>query len=211
MSRYPLASRMTGQPDLRKADDVTGDQTRPQHFFNSPACVQGGDDDLMEQFHRKTSSRGQSRHGASAVRSAADSRALALASTLRELMAAGFVSQRALANELNRTGMPTVYGGRWHHTTVVRILSRVGLLTSENGRINNGLANKHAADLRAEVLAPTIYELRKAGVISTKAIARELNEREIPTARGGKWHPASVSRLLHRLADSTMSNPNNDS
>jgi hypothetical protein len=26
-----------------------------------------------------------------------------------------------------------------------------------------------------------------------------LNQREIPTARGGKWHKTSVTRLLHRL------------
>jgi hypothetical protein len=31
------------------------------------------------------------------------------------------------------------------------------------------------------------------------AIARELNERRIPTARGCKWHPNSTWRLLHRL------------
>jgi hypothetical protein len=147
----------------------------------------------MDQRSDGASSRRREVHGALANKRAADSRAHALASTIRKLMASGFVSQRALANELNRTGMPTVYGGRWHHTTVVRILSRVGMLTSENGRVNNGLANKHAADVRAEALAPTIYKLRRAGVISSKAIARELNGREIPAARGGKWHQAALA------------------
>jgi hypothetical protein len=127
-----------------------------------------------------------------------------LVSIIRELRATGFVSRRALANELNRRGVPTAHGGRWHHTTVVRILTRVDLLTSENGRINNGrinngLANKRAADARARALAPTIRDLRTAGFVSLKAIARGLNEREIPTARGGKWHRTSISRLLHRL------------
>ena len=75
----------------------------------------------------------------------------------------------------------------------------MGLPNSENGRINNGLVNKHAADERAEALAPTIYELPKAGVISTKAVARELNEREIPTARKSKWNRTSVDQLMRRL------------
>jgi hypothetical protein len=77
--------------------------------------------------------------GPLAGKRAADSRAHALASTIRKLLAAGFVSRRALAYELNRRGIPTARGGRWHYTTVVRMLTRQGLLTSgKGGRINNG-------------------------------------------------------------------------
>jgi hypothetical protein len=130
---------------------------------------------------------------------AADSRARALASTIRKLMAAGFISQRELAGELNRRGIPTVFGGSWHRTTVVRMLTRLGLITSGKGRINIGQATKQAADVRAKALASTIRALRAKGLVSSKTIARKLNEREIPTALSGKWHPTSVSRLLHRL------------
>jgi hypothetical protein len=112
-------------------------------------------------------------------------------------MAAGFVSQRELASELNRRGIPTALGGSWHCTTVWRMLRRLGLKTK--GKINIGLASNQAADARAEALASTIRALQLKGLVSFKSIARELNEREIPTARGGKWHPSSVSRLLHRL------------
>jgi Recombinase len=130
----------------------------------------------------------------------ADSRAAALASTIRKLLAAGFVSRRALADELNGRGIPTARGGTWRYTTVVRILTRLGLLTSGKGaKINNGLASKQAADARAKALASTIRALRGKHLVSLTAIARELNAREIPTAFGGKWHPTSVSRLLHRL------------
>ena len=73
----------------------------------------------MEQVSRVTSSRTRGIDAAaSANKQAADSRALALASTIRELMAAGFVSQCALADELNRRGIPTARGGSWHRTTV---------------------------------------------------------------------------------------------
>jgi hypothetical protein len=155
----------------------------------------------MEQVRGKTSSRWRGIRGAVAGKRAAEARARALASTLRELRAAGFISRRALADELNRRGIPTSRGGSWHYTTIVRMLTRLGLLTSgKGGRINNGLASKQGANARAKALASTIRALQGKGLVSFSAIARELNEQEIPTALGGKWHPASVSRLLHRLA-----------
>jgi hypothetical protein len=149
----------------------------------------------MEKVSGGTSSRRRGIHGASVHKRAADSRARALASTIRKLMAAGFVSRRTLADELNRRGVPTARGGSWHGTTVERMLTRLGLITSGN----NVLANKQAADVRAEAFGPTIRALQAKGLVSSKTIARKLNEREIPTALSGKWHPTSVSRLLHRL------------
>jgi hypothetical protein len=138
-----------------------------------------------------------SRKGALANRQRADARALALLPTIQKLMAAGFVSHRGLANELNRRGMPGAAGGRWHRNTVVRMLKRLGL---PNGAgISNGLGNKRAADMRAESLGSTIRKLRKAGFVSIKAIAGELNERGIAAPRGGKWHLTTVTRLLQRL------------
>jgi len=154
----------------------------------------------MKQVRGEASPSTRGLRGALANKREADSRARALASTIRELMAVGFLSRRALADELNRTGIPTAHGGKWHYTTVVRMLTRLGMLTLGNGgRINNGQAKKRAADARAKALAPTIAKLQKAGFVSLKAIARELSEQEIPSAQGGKWHPSSVSRLLQRL------------
>jgi hypothetical protein len=112
-------------------------------------------------------------------------------------MAAGFISQRALAKELNRRRIPTTLAGKWHRNTVTRMLARLGLIT--NGRINIGRSHTRAADLRAKALASTIRKLRRAGFVSASAIARELNERGIQTPRGGKWHLTMVTRLLERL------------
>jgi hypothetical protein len=160
--------------------------------------VNSGHNGPMEQQSTVTSSRPRGIDaGASALKQAADTRALALATTVRELMASGFVSQYALADELNRSGIPTARGGSWHRTTVARVLIRLGLITSGQG--NNGLAIGRIADARAEAVGPTIRELRKAGFVSSSAIARALNERWIPTARGCKWHRASVDQLLRRL------------
>jgi hypothetical protein len=77
------------------------------------------------------------------------------------------------------------------------MLKRLGL--PNDGGISNGLGNKRAADMRAESLGPTIRKLRKAGFVSIKAIAGELNERGIAAPRGGKWHLTTVTRLLERL------------
>jgi hypothetical protein len=139
----------------------------------------------MERERGEPSPSGREMHRALANKRAADSRALALLPTIRKLMAAGFVSQRGLANELNRRGIPAAGGGRWHRTAVTRMLTRLGHLVSAKGGTNNGLATMRVADVRAEALRPKIRKLRKAGIVSIKAIARELNERGIPTARGG--------------------------
>ena len=120
----------------------------------------------MEQVRGKRSSRSRGEHGALANKRAADSRARALASTLRELKAAGFISRRTMAEELNRRGIPTARGGRWQYTTVVRMLTRLGLLTSgTGGRINNGQASKQPADARAKMLAQTFRALQAKGHI----------------------------------------------
>lgn len=52
---------------------------------------------------------------------------------------------------------------------------------------------------RAADLAPVIADIRAGGAASLPAIARELNELGIATARGGSWHPSSVRNLLARL------------
>ena len=137
-----------------------------------------------------SSERGRAR--SPAIQLAADSFARNVLPTIQTLTAAGFVSQRALANELNRRGIPTARGGSWHYMTVRRVLFRLGLLTP-------GRTSKQAADVRAEALRSTILELRTAGCVSNRAFARELNARKIPTSLNGRWHPASVSRLLQRL------------
>src|SRR5260370_31205749 len=104
----------------------------------------------MEPVRGETSPGRRGMHGALGGKRAAAARGLALLPTIRKLMAAGFVSQRGLANELNRRGIPGATGGRWHRNTVVSMLARLRQLTSEHGGINNGLTSKRVADVRAE-------------------------------------------------------------
>jgi DNA invertase Pin-like site-specific DNA recombinase len=60
------------------------------------------------------------------------------------------------------------------------------------------VAIKAAADEHAVNLAPIIADIRSTGITSFKGIARELNTREILTARGGRWYPTTVKNLLAR-------------
>src|SRR3984893_8404171 len=157
-----------------------------------------GHDCPMER-HGKTAPRRRGIRGGAAGKRALAPRAPALVPTVRKLKRKGFISQRALADELNRKGIPAPRGGRWHLTTVVRTLTRLGLIRVGKGRSNQRLAVKKAADARAGALASTIRKLRKEGFVSLGDIARELDKRHVPTARGGKWHRKSVSRMLRRL------------
>ena len=56
---------------------------------------------------------------------AADARAKALASTIRELQVNGLVTFSAIARELNKRQIPAALGGKWHPTSVKRLLRRL--------------------------------------------------------------------------------------
>ena len=51
---------------------------------------------------------------------------------------------------------------------------------------------------RAADLAPIIADIRASGIVSASGIARALNDRQIPTSRGGCWQAVQVQRLLAR-------------
>jgi hypothetical protein len=57
-----------------------------------------------------------------------------------------------------------------------------------------------AANLAAD-LSPVLVDLKAAGIASTPATTRELNDRAIPTPTGRRWHQTSVVGAL-RLARS---------
>jgi hypothetical protein len=125
--------------------------------------------------------------------------AAAFASTVRELRVTGFVSRQSIADELNRRRVPTERDGRWHYTTVARMLTRLGMEEPAGGIRGAGAVVRWAANARAEALAPILCEIQSAGIVTLKAITSELNARGVPTPHGGKWYRTSVHRLLRRL------------
>lgn len=56
------------------------------------------------------------------------------------------------------------------------------------------------AGARAEAFRDAFDDVDPAGSLSLRALAEELNRREIEAPRGGVWHPATVARVKARLA-----------
>ena len=52
-----------------------------------------------------------------------------------------------------------------------------------------------AASRTADLL-PIVEAIRAEGITSTTGIAKAMNERGIPTARGGRWQAVQVQRML---------------
>jgi DNA invertase Pin-like site-specific DNA recombinase len=55
------------------------------------------------------------------------------------------------------------------------------------------------AQQRSQDLAPVLEELRRAGASSLRDLAMALNERDVPTPRGGAWGPSAVRNVLARI------------
>lgn len=72
-----------------------------------------------------------------------------------------------------------------------------GTVLGRNGA-NLAKANKATADKFSADLKPLVSDMIAAG-LSRAAIAATLNRRQIPTARGGRWHVTTVQRLVERL------------
>jgi DNA invertase Pin-like site-specific DNA recombinase len=68
--------------------------------------------------------------------------------------------------------------------------------TAAKGQQASLAARRKAARQRAEDLAPILAELRAQGVTSLTKIADALNDRGVPAARGGRWTPVQVGRLM---------------
>jgi Recombinase len=59
-------------------------------------------------------------------------------------------------------------------------------------------ANKAEADRHAANLLPLIKSLQAQGANSLRAVAAELNARDVKTVRGGAWHATTVKNVLDR-------------
>ena len=74
------------------------------------------------------------------------------------------------------------------------------LLRAGKGNVAGVAAIKKKADEFAARILHVVDELAENGITGNEAIARALNERKTVTARGGKWHGATVRNLLERRA-----------
>ena len=75
-----------------------------------------------------------------------------------------------------------------------------GKLGGNRGNIDRANeAAKAVADAHADKILDTIKPLREAG-LTLQQIADTLNRSGVQTARGGRWHPATVRNCIHRIS-----------
>jgi DNA invertase Pin-like site-specific DNA recombinase len=63
---------------------------------------------------------------------------------------------------------------------------------------HGAIANRKLAQQFAMNVLPVIESIRAAGITSLAGLAQALNARGVATARGGRWHAATVRRLTSR-------------
>ena len=79
-------------------------------------------------------------------------------------------------------------------------LGTPGNLTNvEEGRANGRARCSQKARERAIDLRPIIADLRAEGAANLSQLAAGLNQRGIPTSRGGTWSATQVRRVLERV------------
>jgi DNA invertase Pin-like site-specific DNA recombinase len=71
-----------------------------------------------------------------------------------------------------------------------------GYTPSDEDRDKAIRVRKEQACKRASDLIPTIEDIKAGGVSSYCGIAKALNDRGIPTVRGGRWQAVQVQRVL---------------
>ena len=77
----------------------------------------------------------------------------------------------------------------------VAALSAIGRFRTDGREAARKVLEGKAA-ARAADLAPVVAEIKASGRTSLRAIAAELDARDIPAPRGGKWTAPAVMRLL---------------
>jgi len=71
-------------------------------------------------------------------------------------------------------------------------------MARQKGTEQATVARREAAQQYAALLAPTIDEICAQDITTLHGIANALNERGVPTRRGGRWRGEQVSRVLAR-------------
>ena len=143
----------------------------------------------------------QAAHAMTRARAAA--RARDLAPVVWPMVARG-MSRAAIAGELNRLGVPTLRRARWHATTVDTVLRATQAEFAMAPEIREALALgplRLRAKRRDDELAEIAWSLRATG-LSNQAIADEFSRLGVSTPRNGRWHCATIWKILHRTEPS---------
>ncbi len=129
-------------------------------------------------------------------------RALDLAPLVEELREQG-KTLRAIAVEFNKRGIRSGRGKPWCCTSVRQVLVLAAKAEAERTGVRLRTPFRMPPldpKTRAMAVAPRIWKLRALGK-STAAIADELNRDKVKTLKCGRWHAATVERVLNLTTD----------
>src|SRR5260370_26145185 len=126
----------------------------------------------------------------------AKARAMELAPALWKLRAEG-QTLAAIATALNWQNVPAPHGGRWYSSSVLALLqmTRQEFATLAEATAARSSRRMNGAIERAAHFAPILRDLKTNGQ-SLGAVAREMNLRRVPTARGRIWRARTVRNVL---------------
>ena len=126
---------------------------------------------------------------------------------IAQLLEAGVDVRAADVPEANRLTLQLLAVFAEHERAMISERTKLALAAAKargtklgsNGAV---LAAQHraAADQFAEELRLQIQAAWDGGLVTHRAIANFLNDHSVPTREGGRWHPASVGRVIGRLA-----------
>jgi DNA invertase Pin-like site-specific DNA recombinase len=116
-----------------------------------------------------------------------------LAPVIAEIRAAGFVSIRAVARQLDLRGIRPLRSNEWGQRSVGKLLSRLSVARSVS---ESKQARRAAMQRWAAALTPVITDVRGSGHKTLESIADELNARGVPCFRGGQWDHTALRRAL---------------
>jgi hypothetical protein len=137
---------------------------------------------------------------------------------MRELIAKGFTPD-LIAGELNQRGMRGRYGKRWRGSTVRKTVRRAdpnlyarwsarcaGRVVRRDLRRDRERRRNNLKELRQQAAAyrrefvHLVEPLIAAGHDSASKLVLELSRLGVRTARGGRWRPEAVLKMLRREA-----------
>jgi DNA invertase Pin-like site-specific DNA recombinase len=126
-------------------------------------------------------------------RARCDARDAAILPVIRKLRAAGIISYSGVATKLNEAGIPSTRipsrpSKSWSRTTVQQIMIRLGFKS----------LRRPGSAYDAAALAPIIYDIIASGALNYKSIAAALNAAHVPTAKNGRWHGATIRKVMIR-------------
>src|SRR5262249_15876328 len=120
----------------------------------------------------------------------------------------------AAAAELNRRGVPTLRNAaKWRHEHVLKLRKRLGLYENHlhdphpygyrgtlEGRTRGQAKGRATREMVAQQYAEKLrHDFNEFFGMKDRAVAVELNRREIKTLKGAQWHVMTVSRIRKRL------------